>query len=172
MSKPTSHHRLGLFLAFTDAGFSKRAAAQALTATELPDEKVRSVGEKIGVAWDKVDFTPDALRQGILVEYEHSEDPETNVLNFDLEATAKTAWAHLKEDKDYYTKLKAMEKKSDEEKGPFTPVDAGKTRGWLKSLGTSPEDAQVHDYAEEQGYNVHQLESVIYNLAHQHVTES
>jgi geranylgeranyl pyrophosphate synthase len=87
------------------------------------------------------------------------------------EALTKAQNADLKEDKDYYTKLKAMEKKSDEEKGPFTPVDAGRTRGWLKSLGTSPEDAQVHDYAEEQGYNVHQLESVIYNLAHQHVTE-
>jgi hypothetical protein len=161
---------LGRCSALQAAGFSKRAA-ERLNASALTDARIQQIGEDVGIDWSKVSFTPDALRQGILVEYEHSEDPETNVLDFDLEATAKTAWAHLKEDKGYYTKLKAMEKKSDEEKGPFTPVDAGKTRGWLKSLGTSPEDAQVHDYAEEQGYNVHQLESVIYNLAHQHVTE-
>jgi hypothetical protein len=34
---------------------------------------------------------------------------ETNVTNDDLEATAKIAWAHLKEIPDYYTRLNKME---------------------------------------------------------------
>ena len=39
-------------------------------------------------------------------------DPETNVTNDDLELTGKIALAHLKEFRDYYTRLSKMEKEA------------------------------------------------------------
>lgn len=47
---------------------------------------------------------------GLAVELEHgSHDPETNVINDDPKLAGKIAWAHLKEIKDYYTRLAKME---------------------------------------------------------------
>lgn len=163
-------YKLGMCLALEEAGL--KCAAKRLAANDLTEEHVRATGEEIGIDWKQVEFTPADLKRGILVEYEHSDDADTKVLDFNLHDTAKVAWRHLKEMSDYYDRLAKMEKKGDEETGPFSPVDSTKVHAWLKSLGTSPEDAQVHDYAEEQGYNVHQLESIIYELAHKQVTNS
>lgn len=66
------------------------------------------VGDALGIDWDEVDR--EQFRQGLEVELEHgTRDPETDVTHDDLVATGKIAWAHLKESRDYYTKLKAVE---------------------------------------------------------------
>lgn len=73
------------------------------------DEKVaKRIGDKIGIDWSKVDLNEFAA--GLDEEFEHgSRDPETNVTNDDPLLTGKIAWAHLKEDPKYYSKLeKAM----------------------------------------------------------------
>ena len=71
-------------------------------------EEARKIGNRLGVEWQQVDL--EQLRRGLEVELEHgARDPQTNVTNDDLDLTAKIAWAHLKEIRDYYTRLDAME---------------------------------------------------------------
>ncbi len=77
--------------------------------------KIDAIAEKIGLDWDKVDFTHADLEEGIKVEREHLKDPETAVIKSDEEA-AKVAWAHLKESPKYYQELKKMEKNLKEHK--------------------------------------------------------
>lgn len=61
--------------------------------------------------WDKFDV--DQFRMGLVVELEHGTvDPHTNVTNNNNILTGKIALAHLNEFPDYYTRLKAMEKKA------------------------------------------------------------
>lgn len=72
-------------------------------------KQAKELGEKIGINWDKVKFTPANLLQGFKVELEHGKDKQTNVTNGDPVKTAKIAWAHLKEKPNYYTLLKAVE---------------------------------------------------------------
>lgn len=77
---------------------------------DLTETKAREVGEDIGIDWDKAEFSADEFRRGILVEFEHGlKDPQTNVTDDNLADTARIAWAHLKEMKDYYTRLAKME---------------------------------------------------------------
>ena len=71
-------------------------------------EKARSTGIQLGLDWAKVDL--EQFRRGLEVELEHgARDPETNVTNDDLILTGKIAWAHLKEIRDYYTRLDQLE---------------------------------------------------------------
>lgn len=50
------------------------------------------------------------FQKGLEVELEHgAHDPVTNVTNDDPLVTGKIAWAHLKELRDYYTRLDRME---------------------------------------------------------------
>ncbi len=71
-------------------------------------EEARKIGNRLGVDWHQVDL--EQLRRGLEVELEHgARDAQTNVTNDDLDLTAKIAWAHLKEIRDYYTRLDAME---------------------------------------------------------------
>jgi hypothetical protein len=71
-------------------------------------EEARKIGNRLGIDWQQVDL--EQLRRGLEVELEHgARDPQTNVTNDDLDLTAKIAWAHLKEIRDYYTRLDAME---------------------------------------------------------------
>lgn len=80
--------------------------------TETSVEEAREVGERLGIDWESSPFPPEEFAKGIEVEYEHGKaDSETNVTNDDLEATAKIAWAHLKESPEYYILLAEMEKK-------------------------------------------------------------
>jgi len=67
-------------------------------------EQAKKLGEKIGVQWGKVKFTPKDLLQGCKVELEHKD-----VTKGDPVMTAKIALAHLKELPDYYQRLKAVE---------------------------------------------------------------
>ena len=43
---------------------------------------------------------------GFDIEAEHGKDPETDVAHGDSSIVAKIAWTHLKEDPEYYKKLK------------------------------------------------------------------
>jgi hypothetical protein len=71
-------------------------------------EETRKVGTRLGVDWKQIDL--EQLRRGLEVELEHgARDPQTDVTRDDLDLTAKIAWAHLKEIRDYYTRLDAME---------------------------------------------------------------
>jgi hypothetical protein len=71
-------------------------------------EQARSTGIRLGLDWAKVDL--EQFRRGLEVELEHgARDPETNVTNDDLILTGKIAWAHLKEIRDYYTRLDKLE---------------------------------------------------------------
>jgi hypothetical protein len=71
-------------------------------------EQARAIGARLGIAWTDVDL--EQFRRGLEVDLEHgARDSQTNVTNDDLDLTAKIAWAHLKEIRDYYTRLDAME---------------------------------------------------------------
>jgi hypothetical protein len=70
--------------------------------------EAKSVGTTLGLDWTKLDL--EEFRRGLEVELEHgARDPQTNVTNDDLTLTAKIAWAHLKEFRDYYTRLDKLE---------------------------------------------------------------
>ena len=75
---------------------------------EFTAEEARSIGMRLGLDWTKIDF--EQFRRGLEVELEHgARDAETNVTNDDLILTGKIAWAHLKEIRDYYTRLDRLE---------------------------------------------------------------
>ncbi len=75
--------------------------------------EAREIGNQLGIDWGEVDL--DEFTIGINVELEHgSRYAETNVSDDDPFMTGKIAWAHLKEFKDYYTRLSAMEKEAEQ----------------------------------------------------------
>jgi hypothetical protein len=66
---------------------------------------------QLGLDWTKIDL--EQFRRGLEIELEHGAiDPETNVTGDDLVLTGKIAWAHLKEIRDYYTRLDQLEAKA------------------------------------------------------------
>ncbi|MFH1444491.1 MAG: DUF5661 family protein [Candidatus Peregrinibacteria bacterium] len=78
------------------------------------EEQARTVGEQIGLVWDKELFNVEQFRMGMDVELEHgSVDPQTNVTNDDPVLTGKIALAHLREMADYYTRLYEMEQEGE-----------------------------------------------------------
>lgn len=85
------------------------------TKSEMADlnksmNEAERIGTQIGIDWDKAEFTSQDLADGMKVELEHgSKDPQTNITDDDPIKTAKVALAHLKENKDYYQKLKQVE---------------------------------------------------------------
>lgn len=71
-------------------------------------EDARSVGNALGIDWALVDL--DQFRRGLEIELEHgARDPQTNVTNDDPLMTGRIAWAHLKEIRDYYSRLDKLE---------------------------------------------------------------
>jgi len=71
-------------------------------------EEARAVGMQLGLDWADIDL--EQFRRGLEVELEHGAiDPETDVTGDDLVFTGKIAWAHLKEIRDYYTRLDQLE---------------------------------------------------------------
>ena len=71
-------------------------------------EEARSIGTQLKVDWSQIDL--EQFRRGLEIELEHGAiDPETNVTDDDPLLTGKIAWAHLKEIKDYYTRLDQLE---------------------------------------------------------------
>lgn len=70
--------------------------------------EAKAIGDKLGINWDEVDLYE--FTNGINVEFEHgTRYPETNITNDDKYLTGKIAWAHLKEFRDYYSRLRNME---------------------------------------------------------------
>ncbi|MBP6785940.1 MAG: hypothetical protein KA170_00025 [Candidatus Promineofilum sp.] len=79
------------------------------TKREFTSAEALQIGDRIGVDWN--DFDLEEFRMGLAVELEHGvHDPQTDVTGDDETATGKIALAHLKEIRDYYTRLLAMEK--------------------------------------------------------------
>ena len=75
---------------------------------QFSTEEARSIGTQLDIDWSQIDL--EQFRRGLTVELEHGAmDPETNVTGDDLVLTGKIAWAHLKEIRDYYTRLDKME---------------------------------------------------------------
>ncbi len=75
---------------------------------EFTSEEARSAGMRLGIDWARIDL--EQFRRGLEVELEHgARDSETNVTNDDVILTGKIAWAHLKEIRDYYTRLDRLE---------------------------------------------------------------
>jgi hypothetical protein len=84
-----------------------------LTKKQFTAEEAKSVGEKLGIKWDRFDV--DQFRRGMDVELEHgTRDPSTNVTNDDPTMTGKIALAHLNEFADYYDRLEEMEEEAEE----------------------------------------------------------
>jgi hypothetical protein len=75
---------------------------------QFSTKEALSIGTQIKIDWSQIDL--EQFRRGLEVELEHGAiDPETNVTGDDLLLTGKIAWAHLKEIRDYYTRLDKME---------------------------------------------------------------
>lgn len=75
---------------------------------EISVEQARSVGTQLGIDWMRIDLKQ--FRRGLEIELEHgAHDFETDVTGDDLTMTGKIAWAHLKEIRDYYTRLDRLE---------------------------------------------------------------
>ena len=77
-------------------------------------KEAQSIGTQLNIDWLQIDL--EQFRRGLEVELEHGAmDPETNVTGDDLVLTGKIAWAHLKEIRDYYTRLDRMETEAEEQ---------------------------------------------------------
>jgi hypothetical protein len=79
---------------------------------QFSTEEARSIGTQLDIDWSQIDL--EQFRRGLTVELEHGAmDPETDVTGDDLVLTGKIAWAHLKEIRDYYTRLEQMESEAE-----------------------------------------------------------
>jgi hypothetical protein len=75
---------------------------------QFSKEEARSIGTQLKVDWSQIDL--EQFQRGLEIELEHGTiDPETNVTGDNSLLTGKIAWAHLKEIKDYYTRLDQLE---------------------------------------------------------------
>ncbi len=84
------------------------------TKRQFSTDEARSIGTQLKIDWSQIEL--EQFRRGLEVELEHgARDPETNVTGDDLVLTGKIAWAHLKEIRNYYTRLDLMEAEADEE---------------------------------------------------------
>jgi hypothetical protein len=78
------------------------------TRRSFTEQEARKIGDALGINWATVDLRQ--FRRGLEVELEHgAHDPQTNVTNDDPLTTGRIAWAHLKEIRDYYTRLDKLE---------------------------------------------------------------
>ena len=77
-------------------------------AFDLQADELRILVDLGRLDWDQIDLAQ--FRRGLEVELEHgAHDPQTNVTNDDVLLTGRLAWAHLKEIRDYYTRLDRLE---------------------------------------------------------------
>jgi len=82
---------------------------------EFTEEEARAIGERIGIDWSGGDVDIEQFRMGLGVELEHgSHDPATDVTHDDETMTGKIALAHLREIRDYYTRLAEMERDAEQ----------------------------------------------------------
>ena len=81
---------------------------------QFSTKEAQSIGAQLKIDWLQIDL--EQFRRGLEVELEHGAiDSETNVTGDDLVLTGKIAWAHLKEIRDYYTRLDHMEAEAEEQ---------------------------------------------------------
>lgn len=74
-------------------------------------EEAILIASTIGIDPSKSKFDISDFQEGLRVEMEHGpRDPETDVIHHDYFKLGRIAWAHLKEDPDYYRKLAKIEK--------------------------------------------------------------
>lgn len=78
------------------------AKALSLKPGEITWKRAKAIGDSLGVDWGRVPL--DQFANGLGVELEHRD-----VTKGDPIATARIALAHLREDKDYYIKLREAE---------------------------------------------------------------
>lgn len=79
---------------------------------EFTREEAQRIGDQIGVDWSQYDL--EQFRMGLAVELEHGvHDLQTNVTGDDELITGKIALAHLKEIRDYYSRLAVMEREAE-----------------------------------------------------------
>jgi len=77
----------------------------------LENKQLKEIAKKAGINIEGIDFKQ--LKMGMKIEKEHDKDKDTDVIpGHDKESIMKIAVAHLREIPDYYTRLKAMEKKA------------------------------------------------------------
>ena len=74
--------------------------------TRVTPEQAKEVGDRLGVDWDTIDL--QEFTEGLGEEHEHADTVEG-----DLDTMARIALDHLKEDPQYYTKLKETFNKFD-----------------------------------------------------------
>jgi len=94
---------------------------QMIKKRQFSTKEAHSLGTQLKMDWSQIDL--EQFRRGLEVELEHGAiDPETNVTGDDLLLTGKIAWAHLKEIRDYYTRLDRMEAQAEAQlKSPVEP---------------------------------------------------
>ena len=80
---------------------------QDVKKTSWTKEEAKKVGDNIGINWDKYDL--DEFVMGLKVEKEHDTDDSKTDVASSAKDLGKIAFAHMKELKNYYTKLKKME---------------------------------------------------------------
>ena len=106
-------------------------------------------------------FDPAQLKMGIEIEKEHNDDPEIR---------KKIAKAHLAEFPDYYTHLKKMETEMKTSK-PKSVAKKEQAENMLADIKhflqkhPNPDDEFVHDWADQKGYDIKEVEATIYQLA-------
>lgn len=76
----------------------------------------KKIGDKLWIKKDNI--SPQQFKMGLNVEREHWSlvSDDTNETKDDPIRTWKIAWVHLKELKDYYTRLEKMEKEGNKKK--------------------------------------------------------
>jgi hypothetical protein len=85
-----------------------------MSTREFTEEEARTIGQRIGIDWSAGDVDLEQFRMGLAVELEHgTQDPATDVTHDDETMTGKIALAHLKEIRDYYTRLVTMEREAE-----------------------------------------------------------
>jgi hypothetical protein len=78
------------------------------SAPRFTPDAARALGDRLRVDWRRVSLAE--FRRGLHVELEHGRrDTRTDVTHDDPLLTAKIALAHLREDPQYYTRLRAVE---------------------------------------------------------------
>jgi very-short-patch-repair endonuclease len=120
----------------------------------MSDAELKTLGEKAGGNFEAVDFKE--FKMGLKVEQEHYD-----LTGMDPFKTAKIVLAHMRELKDYYTQLDAMEKRGEK------VVKAVSHKDELMQFFTehpAPDDKEVHALADKLKIEPDALEEEIYSL--------
>ena len=105
--------------------------------TKFNDSEIKGLDRKLGFSWE--DYSIDEFKMGMKEELEHKDITHGNLIQ-----TAKIVLAHLKEDKEYYTKLKDAFNKT---------VQTGNYLCWMDDRGYGQPFAWT-DSLETDGYYI------------------